>query len=237
MSEKEQTPETLPVRPLSFEEQTAVAAYEKAISDALAAADSAAERLITAAFSIATAYGALIALVAPEDETKSWILGLPFLPLMGAAIAAMVAHTVGIDVDITGDIQLVTRRIESSIVSKRRPAWIALVLMVVAVAVAGWIVVDRYSGGETASDDLSVTIWVTPSEAQKLVSVCGTTTASISGLAKAEALSSTAPFLSLKPEARSCGDHAQLLSPELTSSRSRPAHKHEECPVRVRESA
>jgi hypothetical protein len=114
---------------------------------------------------------------------------------------------------MTSDVAAVTQQIESSIKSKRVPAWIALGLMVVAVAVAASIVVDRYSGGETAADDQSVTIWVTPSEAQRLTSVCGAATASISGLAEAEALSSTAPLLSIKPEARSCGDHAQLLIP------------------------
>jgi hypothetical protein len=68
---------------LTFEEQTAVTAYEKAVSDALSAADSAAEKLITAAFSIATAYGALVALVAPKEETRSLVLGLPFIFLRG----------------------------------------------------------------------------------------------------------------------------------------------------------
>ena len=214
MTERDPTDTRTRVRPLSYVEETAVTAYEKAITDALSSANSAAEKLIAAAFSIATAYGALIALVAPEDETKSWILGLPFLPLMGAAIAAMYALTRGIDVDITSDITLVTERVEKSVTDKRNPSWVALALMVIAIAIAGWIVADRYSGGEKASEDLSLTVWVTPSEAERLASVCGATTKSIAALAAEEALGSTAPLLSLKPETGSCGDHARLVIPK-----------------------
>jgi hypothetical protein len=201
-------------RPLTYTEETARVAYEKAISDSLTSATSSAEKLLTAAFSIATAYGALIALVAPENETKSWILGLPFLPLMGAAIAAMVALTLGISADITNDIEKLTERIENSVKAKRIPSWIALGFMVVAVAIAAWVVVDRYGGGATPTGDTSVTIWVTPSQAKELASVCGTPTASISGLTAEDGLESTAPLLTLKPEAGSCGDHAQLVIPK-----------------------
>ncbi len=196
-------------RPLSFEEELAVSAYEKATSDALSAADSAAEKLITAAFSIATAYGALIALVAPEDDTSSWILGLPFVPLMIAAIAAMFARTRGVDVDLTNEIDKVMERVEDAVKAKRTPSWIALGFMVLAVAVAGWIVVDRYSGGETL-EVKSVTIWVTQNEAQRLAGVCGEATASISGESKVDALGAEDPFLAVKPSMGSCGSYVEV---------------------------
>lgn len=202
------------VRALDFEEELAVSAYEKAVTDALSSADSAAGRVLTASFSILTAYGALVGLVAPEDDPQPFLIALPFLFLLAAALLSVRSLTRAIDFRISKDLGTIESRVADTVSSKRRPLWWAVLWLTVGIAVAGLVVIDSYAGAEATPDDLSVEVWVVGDAADRITELCDLNAPVILGSARPDAVeSSDSDFLEIAPSDGTCGEVARLNVP------------------------
>src|SRR5256885_11469213 len=102
-------------RPPYYNESVLLDAYKEAIKGALAAADTAADKILTAAFSLTTAYGALVALAQPKAGSTPIVILLPFLPFACAAVLAVLALLPSVSVAATNELAKVTGAVSGTL--------------------------------------------------------------------------------------------------------------------------
>jgi hypothetical protein len=172
-------------------------AYTAAATGALAAADGVGDKIATAGFSIATAYAAVIALVAPKDARSPIFVVLPFVLLAAAVVLALVAQSVPVSLDPTNDTQVIADRISSTISTKRQWLFGGIVALVAGLIVGGVAVYETYGPGADSKPNTPVSIWLTPVGRQLVTAACGTSANPLVGAVKGtEALSaSTVPVI------------------------------------------
>jgi hypothetical protein len=169
-----QTTEQHALVPLTFSEAVAVDNYKAAMSGAFSAADSVADKVVTASVSIATAYGAVIALVAPKDTPAPWQAALPFVAMAAAVGTALYAQSLGISIAPTDKVNDVLARITSTINSKRVWGRRALYALVAALIIAGYVIYEYY--GPSAEEDetpAQVTLYLSSAGTKAVSLACG----------------------------------------------------------------
>jgi hypothetical protein len=164
------------LRAPTFDEQIAIDDYKSAMSNALSSADTAADKIVTAGFSFATAYGAVVALVQPKGSTAPEIIAAPFAVLVLAVASALWAQSAGIAVDAQTTTADVRSRVTTAIEKKRLRNRAGLALLVVAMALAGTVLYSTYR--PAASTSTTVTLWLSPTGAALVDKACNTKQAS-----------------------------------------------------------
>lgn len=139
------------LRPISLEEEIALEAYREAIKAGLTAADGAADKVMTASLSIATAYAGLLALVKPDKEAAPIVLALPFIAFGIAALAAAWALAMGVTSLAQLKVEEVRTEVDSTLKSKRFWTRGAVVVLIVALGIAAGVVVTTYGAGAATS--------------------------------------------------------------------------------------
>jgi hypothetical protein len=167
------------LRPLSFEEQVAVDNYKKATSESLAATGEMADKIVTAAFSVATAYGAVVALVAPKDSASPILVVAPFAVLALALGIALWGEGIGVPVTSATTTEDARTSVTNTIGTKRLLNNIALSVLVVAMALAGYVLYHTYR--PSAGSKMTVTIWLTSMGSHLVDQACGMSTPQIRG--------------------------------------------------------
>jgi hypothetical protein len=172
---KEESPPEADLRPPTFAESVAIDNYKAASKEALGSADSVADKVVTAGFSIGTAYGAVIALVSPKDTPAPLVAALPFVFLAGAIALALYAQSIPVPVEAEDRLDRLTDAVTETVQKKRVFDWLALGALVLGVLVAGIIIADKYR--EPAEDDspVAVEVLLTESGATSVGSACGLT--------------------------------------------------------------
>jgi hypothetical protein len=181
----------------TFSEKVAIDSYTAAATGALTGADGVGDKIATAGFSIATAYVAVIALVAPKDSRSPIFVVLPFVLLAAAVVFALIAQSVTVSLDPTNDTQVIADRISSAISTKRLWLWGAMVALVAGLIVGGVAVYETYGPGTESTRNTTVRIWLTPVGAQLVTDACGQSPKPLVGEVKdTDALSaSTVPVI------------------------------------------
>jgi len=128
------------LRPLQFDEEVYVKAFPEAISKALEASDGACGTILTASFSIATAYGAAIALVAPKEAQSPTLVLTPFVVLAVAVIVAMIGKAAGVSLKKVETVEAARTSIKRAVWTKRIASWIAIVFLATGMVVAGVVI-------------------------------------------------------------------------------------------------
>ena len=141
------TQRMLRLRPISLEEEIALEAYREAVKAGLTAADGAADKVLTASLSIATAYAGLLALVKPDKEAAPTLLALPFIAFGIAALAAAWALAKGVTSLAQLKVDAVRTAVDGTLDSKR--AWTrgSVIILVIALGIAAFVVVTVYGAG------------------------------------------------------------------------------------------
>jgi hypothetical protein len=118
--------------------------YKEALKAALPAADAVGDKLVTAAVSVATAYGAVIALVSPKESAGFVKLAVPFVGFALALGLGLWSQTFGVNLEPNDKLEDAERRIKKLIVCKRRTNRLALFALMVGIIVAGVIIANVY---------------------------------------------------------------------------------------------
>jgi hypothetical protein len=161
------------LQPLTFSQAVGVDSYKATMTGALAAADSVADKVVTAAVSFATAYGAVIALVTPKDAQTPWQVAVPFAPLATAVGLALYAQSIGISVSPKDDVDVVLTNTTTTIDSKRRLGRWALYALVVALLASGYVVYTYYGPSAKKDTPAQVTLYLTPAGTKAVSVACG----------------------------------------------------------------
>lgn len=132
------------LRPIGLEEEIALEAYREGVKASLASADTAADKVLGASFSIATAYGALLALVKPEKVAAPLLLGLPFALFGLAAIAGAWALAHGVKPLARLRVNDVRGAVDDTLSAKRFWTRIAVVVLVLALVASAFVVLSTY---------------------------------------------------------------------------------------------
>jgi hypothetical protein len=161
--------------PLTFSESVIVDNYRAAVGGALAAADSVADKVVTAAFAVATAYGAVITLVAPKDLQTPWQAAVPFVPLALAVGVALLTQSIGISVQPTDAVDAVRKNTINAIRWKRLLGGVSLVVLAIALVTAGWVVYSFYGPSAQTDEETPVAaeLFLTPAGTSAIERVCG----------------------------------------------------------------
>jgi hypothetical protein len=199
------------LRALTVDELVAVDSYKSAASGALEAADKLADKIVTASFSFATAYGAVIALVAPKDSTQPLIVVLPFA-LLGIAVGlALYAQSMAVGIQEGAQLAALRTSVSSVVDQKRSWGRGALAVLTVGLLVAGYVLHEKYA--EPAEDDSAavVQIWLTAAGTSYVADACGNEgVAQVDGVVeKVDTLS--ASRVPLIVDATACPDGAGTL--------------------------
>lgn len=148
--------ETLPgtFRPPTLGEEALFESYKEAMKQALAAANAASDKVLTAAFTLATAYGALLGLVKPKDTAVPLLGVVPFIALGAAAVIAASALLVGLRIGPTPSslprtVEGFLTDLTGTISAKQRRSGWAVVAMAVAMIISGIVVFVLYAPAAT----------------------------------------------------------------------------------------
>jgi hypothetical protein len=140
------------VRPLYASEDIAVQAFKDAITKALDSADGACGTVLTASFSIVTAYGAAVALIAPKDTPRTILVLTPFIAISLAIMGALLGKAAGVKMSGEwNDVGENRSTIQRAVRAKRAASAVAVAFLAVGMVVAGWILSQHFSGGDNAS--------------------------------------------------------------------------------------
>lgn len=172
------TPE---LRPVTYAESVAIDAYRDAIARALDAAGSASDKIAAAAVSVATAYGALIALVAPKDSTQPLVVAIPFAFLAITLALALWAQAHGISVSPTDKVDVLWENVTGVIKAKRVTNTIALVMLALGLVCAGVIVADKYREPAESPSAKAATVHLSRSGSASVAATCGTARDRVNG--------------------------------------------------------
>ncbi|GAA3010949.1 hypothetical protein [Streptomyces fulvorobeus] len=130
--------------PPDFGQRIAIDSYTEGIKASLSSSDSACEKILTAAISLTTVYGAVIALVAPKDESADFSTALPFCGFALAALACMWGQSCGIKFANDNLMSSVKVNLETVIRKKRWAARVAVMVLTLSLAFAGFVLSDQY---------------------------------------------------------------------------------------------
>lgn len=161
------------LRSLTISEQVALENYKGASKEALSAASSVADKIVAAAFSFATAYGAVIALVAPEEAPEPVVAALPFVFFALAAGLALWGQSRGVGLTNSTEVADLEKAVNGAVVAKRRWSQGALALLVIGVIVAGVIMHDNYAEPAQGDSSIAVEAWLTPAGKVFVGNACG----------------------------------------------------------------
>jgi hypothetical protein len=160
------------LRSPTFDEEVAIDNYRNASKEALSAANSVADKIVTAAFSIATAYGALIALVKPEETPSPIAAVIPFALLAIAVGIALYAQSLGIGLAGGDELEKLQKAVKDTVGAKRLWSRVALACLALGVLVAGILVNDVYAKPAPKSP-VPVHVWLTAPGVESLKKTCG----------------------------------------------------------------
>jgi hypothetical protein len=206
---------TADLEPLEPHEQILWDAYKEGIKGAIEAADSASDKVLTAAFSIATAYGALVGLVKPSEAASPVAIGAPFFVLGIAAIAAMLALTRTMKPADTSNLETLKGAVTGKLLWKRVWTGIAVAVMAVAIGLAGYVVVDNYAVAESDAEETlhaSVQVLAPAGGKDALARACpGVTTGELEGEVHTDTLDQQ--FIAVDVGAGVCGKAETIRVP------------------------
>lgn len=131
-------------RPPTLSEKALFDAYTEAVKGALDAATSAADKVLTAVFTLATVYAAYIGLVKPDKTAAPINVGAPFLALAIVGIAAMLALVIGVGAGEQRTVEDVRKALSNVTMTKQILAGVAVVAVVVALGLATLVVINTY---------------------------------------------------------------------------------------------
>jgi hypothetical protein len=201
---------TYVLRGETFSEKVAIDTYTAAATGALTVSDGVGEKVATAGFSIATAYAAVIALVAPKDSRSPIFVVLPFVLLAIAVVLALIAQAVRVSLEPTNDPKVIADRISTTLSRKR--GWLlgAIAFLVAGLIFGGVAVYETYGPGAESTPNTTVSIWLTPGGEQLVTDACGKASNPLVGMVKdTDALSaSTVPVIVTQAE---CADGAGTI--------------------------
>lgn len=206
-TEPGQPPPTL--RPASFAEAAAMEGYREAIKGALSAADSTADKVVTASLSVATAYGALLALVTPEGQATPAALGFPFAAIALALVLAMWAQSTGVTLDATNVVDQIESRVRSTVGTKRKFTRAAVFALVAGLTIAGFVVAANF--GVSTGDETETAVVALSARGQAIVAdLCGTTPAgTVEGLIDPNELDNR--FIAVHVSDAACMDRLAII--------------------------
>jgi hypothetical protein len=198
------------LRAPTFAESIAIDNYKAATGAALTSADAVSDKVVTAAFSVATAFGAIVALVAPKDSAPGLLLALPFLLLAVAVGLALWAESIAVPINLQNDLGTVKTNVENTVKSKRNWSRGALIMLAVGMLAAGLVLVDRYRA-PAKTEAAQVSVWLTPAGTKAVAKVCGAAvptplTGTVSGPSGL-----TSDRVELTPTAGTCGAGRRTL--------------------------
>jgi hypothetical protein len=159
------------LRSLLFDETVAIDNYKEAAKAALSSASDVADKIVTAAFSVATAYGAAVALVKPKDSSSPLLIVAPFAALALTVGLALYAQSIGVSTKTTTTTEQAKSIVAGAITKKRLFTWLALAVLVAGMLVAGIAVYSTYrpTAGKTTK---TVTVWLTPAGTKLVDQAC-----------------------------------------------------------------
>jgi hypothetical protein len=200
------------LRAATLEEQVAIDNYKEASKASLAAATSYSDKLSTAGFSFATAYGAVIALVAPDDKPEPIVAVLPFVFFAAAVVLALLAQGKGIEADTPAEVSRLQSAVTSAIESKRHWSWAALGSLAIGIVVAGAIINAHYAEPAKSNESTEVNVLLTPAGAESVATACNSkSTSRLQGSVEAGAVL-TARRVEIEIAAGLCGEADTDLS-------------------------
>jgi hypothetical protein len=161
------------LRAPTFDEAVAIDNYKAASKEALAAANGVGDKIVAAAFSFATAYGAVIALVAPKESPALVVVVIPLLLLAAAAVLALWSQSIGVKIAPTDEVSNLRTAVNSAISAKRWWSRGALATLVVGVVIAGIVVNDNYAEPAKKDSPVAVQVFLTPAGARFADKACG----------------------------------------------------------------
>lgn len=187
---------------LTFGENATVEAYSEAVKASLAAADSACSSILTAVISLATVYGAVLALVTPKENPSEIALAVPFVFLGAAAVVCMWAQSTGIEFAGDDRYETVRSNIKTTIEVKRRRLRVAVSLLGVGLVIAGIIVGVNYSKPPEDAGRKPVSITLSSEVYQALREACGQVSNPVRGTVEIDKL--TEPSVEVELDAKTC---------------------------------
>jgi hypothetical protein len=197
------------LRSPTYAETVSIETYKTSAGTALSDADSFGDKIVTAAASLATAYGAVIALVSPEDTAAPLLAAAPFALLALAVAAGLYAQSIGVSIDETNELKVIRTRIATAVSDKRSAGHVGLVFLIVGVALAGYIINESY-GGPADESKRSAQIWLTPAGERLIEDACGSSATEVTGEVDEDA-EPDARHLSVALDANACASGAGTL--------------------------
>lgn len=158
-----------------FSERVVIDNYVTAGTTALASADGVADKIVTAAFSVATAYAAVIALVAPKDSTSPVLTITPFVLLAVAILLALIAQSVQLQLEpATNVVEEISSRVTNCTNAKRHWGYGALAALVVGLGLAGYAIYQTYGpGAKPKVSSIRAEIWLNRAGGHLVREACG----------------------------------------------------------------
>jgi len=167
------------LRAPTLSESVTIKTYTAAVESSLKAADEAGDKLATAAVSVATAYGAVIALVVPTESTAALLVALPFAGFAIALVLGLWAQSLGVAAKPEDDLAKVQGAVDTLVKRKRLWNTIALAVLGVGLVGAGVVVASKYKSPPKSST--AAVVWLSPSGQADIVASCGKEVRMISG--------------------------------------------------------
>jgi hypothetical protein len=168
---------------LTFAEHVVVEGYKAAAAKAVSDADTLADKIVTASFSVATAYGAVVALVTPKDSPSTMLIVAPFVVIAGAIGLALLAQSFTLPLQVSNDFATVQASLASTTSKKRWTGRGALAVLAIGVALAGYAIYETYGpGAEEDKPSTAVELWLTTAGEVVMTDACGTSKSPVSGM-------------------------------------------------------
>jgi len=163
------------LRSMYFSEKLIIDTYRNAGTSAFTSADGIADKIVTAAFSVGTAYVAVIALVSPKDSVSPLLVTVPFVLLAIALGCALRAQSFQLQLEPpTNSVTVISSRVAATIKSKRKWGTGALIALILGLVIAGWAVYETYGPGADEQDStITAQIWLTPAGMELVTTACG----------------------------------------------------------------
>jgi hypothetical protein len=168
------------LKEIPWEGRVLMDAHKAALEKALESSDGACGTTLTACFSLATAYGAAIALIAPKDEQAPLLVLAPFVLLAAGAVVALIGKTTGISLGPFATTRQVRNLVESAVRAKRKASWWAVGLAAAGVVLAGYVVFATYGQPEPPTVEKSQIVF-SPAGTAQFANACGRTADSVVG--------------------------------------------------------
>lgn len=194
----------------TFDETVAIDNYKAASAAALTTADSFADKVVTAAFTLATAYAAAIALVQTSGDPAPATVLVPLVPLVLAVALGLVSQSMAIKIDATNNAVTVQERVSGTVNIKRIFSVLAVISLVIGVGLATFALYEVYGPGAEDKSPTEVKLFLTPVGAKLVERTCGTAAETLPGTVKDDS-ALTAKQVSIAVPAASCGDQKATL--------------------------